>query len=125
MPVLHIAVLALVQGITEFLPVSSSGHLILVPAVTGWADQGLVIDVAVHVGTLGAVMLYFYRDLWAMVVGLARLTTGRDDPAARLAGFLVLGTVPVVIAGFLVNRYYPTGFLVQMKTPFIRGLENE
>ncbi len=114
MPVLHIAVLAIIQGVTEFLPISSSGHLILVPAVTGWPDQGLAMDVAVHVGTLGAVMLYFHRDLWSMIAGLARMAGGRSDPGARLAGYLVLGTVPAVIAGFLLDRYYPGG---------IRGLE--
>ena len=107
MPFLHIAVLALVQGLTEFLPVSSSAHLILVPALTGWPDQGLVIDVAVHVGTLGAVMLYFWRDLGAMVLGVMRLTRGRRDPGARLAGFLVLATLPAVAAGYLLDRYYP------------------
>ena len=57
MSILHIVVLALVQGLTEFLPISSSGHLILVPALTGWPDQGLIIDVAVHVGTRGAVIV--------------------------------------------------------------------
>lgn len=112
MPILHIAVLALVQGVTEFLPISSSGHLILVPAVIGWPDQGLAIDVAMHVGTLGAVILYFHRDLWSMIAGLAGMRW--RDPGARLAGHLVLGTVPAVIAGFLLDRYYPGG---------IRGLE--
>lgn len=72
------------------------------------------MDVAVHVGTLGAVMLYFHRDLWSMFAGLGRTAKGRPDPGVRLAGFLVLGTVPAVIAGFLLNRYYPGG---------IRGLE--
>src|SRR3990167_2791097 len=62
MTLLHIVVLAVVQGITEFLPVSSSGHLILVPLLAGWQDQGALMDVAVHMGTLGAVMLYFRRD---------------------------------------------------------------
>lgn len=107
MPILHIAVLALVQGITEFLPISSSAHLILVPALTGWPDQGLILDVAVHVGTLVAVMLYFWRDLVAMAAGLVQLAKGRQNPMARLAGFLVVATVPVVIAGFLLDRYAP------------------
>ncbi len=57
----HIILLAVIQGITEFLPISSSGHLILTPALTGAADQGLLVDVAVHVGTLAAVMIYFSR----------------------------------------------------------------
>jgi undecaprenyl-diphosphatase len=114
LPVLHIAVLALVQGITEFLPISSQAHLQLVSAFTGWADQGLVMDVAVHVGTLGAVMVYFWRDLWAMTVGIAQLARGRRSPGARLAGYLIVGTLPAVAAGYLLNRYYPNG---------IRGLE--
>jgi undecaprenyl-diphosphatase len=102
---LHIVVLALVQGITEFLPISSSGHLILVPVFTGWPDQGLVLDVAVHVGTLGAVMAYFWRDLWTMVAGLGRLARGREDAGARLAGLVIVATVPVIAAGFVVNAY--------------------
>jgi undecaprenyl-diphosphatase len=96
---LHLVVLALVQGITEFLPISSSGHLILVPVLTGWPDQGLVLDVAVHVGTLGAVLLYFRRDLWQMLAGVALLIAGRRNPGARLALLLVAATVPVVVAG--------------------------
>jgi len=114
LPLLHIAVLALVQGITEFLPVSSSGHLVLVPALTGWPDQGLIIDVAVHVGTLGAVMLYFWRDLWAMAAGLVGFARGRKDAGARLAALLAIATLPAVAAGYLLNTYYPGG---------IRGLE--
>ena len=91
---LQLVVLALVQGITEFLPISSQGHLVLVPAVTGWPDQGLALDVAVHVGTLGAVMVYFRRDLGRMAAGVAR----RDD-GGRLALQVALATVPVVLAG--------------------------
>jgi len=102
---IQIVVLALVQGITEFLPISSSAHLILVPAVTGWQDQGLVVDVAVHVGTLGAVVLYFFRDLWAMARGLARLAVGERSPAAALVGKLAVATLPVVVAGYAVNEY--------------------
>ncbi len=96
---LHLVVLALVQGITEFLPISSSGHLILVPLLTGWPDQGLMLDVAVHVGTLGAVLLYFWRDVWQMLAGLVRRIAGRRNPGARLALLIVAATVPVVVAG--------------------------
>ena len=111
MPValLHIAVLALIQGITEFIPVSSSGHLVLVPVLTGWRDQGMILDVAMHVGTLGAVLLYFWRDLGAMLLGLGRMLRGRRDPGARLVWLLIVGTIPAVIAGFLVNRYLGEG----------------
>lgn len=109
MPILHLVVLALVQGITEFLPISSSAHLILVPVFTGWTDQGPIIDVALHVGTLGAVILYFWRDLWAMLSGLVRLVKGRRDPGAKLAGYLVLGTLPILAAGFAFTRYFPDG----------------
>ena len=63
MSLFHILLVALIQGLTEFLPVSSSGHLILLPNLTGLEDQGQVIDVAVHVGTLGAVVLYFWADV--------------------------------------------------------------
>ena len=105
MPLLHIVVLALVQGITEFLPISSSGHLDLVPVFTDWARQPMVINVAVHVGTLGAVMAYFWRDLWSMVAGLGRLTRGREDAGARLAGRVIVATVPVIVVGFVVDAY--------------------
>jgi undecaprenyl-diphosphatase len=98
---LQIVVLALVQGITEFLPVSSSGHLALVPLLTDWPDQGLKIDVAVHVGTLLAVMLYFWRDVALLLGGLGRLLMLRGGPGARLMGHLIVATVPVVVAGIL------------------------
>jgi len=100
---LHILVVAVVQGITEFLPISSSGHLVAVPALTGWPDQGGAIDVAVHVGTLVAVVLYYRRDLAEMVLGLGRARRPGGDPGARLLAYLVLATVPVVIAGGLVE----------------------
>ena len=105
MPLLQLIVLAAVQGITEFLPVSSSGHLVLVPAVTGWPDQTLIIDTAVHVGTLGAVLIYFWRDMGSMLSGLWRLPRGRANPGARLFGLLVLATIPVVIVGGLVSYF--------------------
>jgi undecaprenyl-diphosphatase len=101
----QLIVLAVVQGITEFLPISSSAHLILVPYVTGAADQGPLIDVAVHVGTLGAVILYLWRDVIRMLAGLGRALRGRADPGARLALQLVVGTLPLVAAGYLDSRY--------------------
>lgn len=102
MPILHLILVAMVQGITEFLPVSSSGHLILLPNLTGLSDQGLVIDVAVHVGTLGAVILYFWADLRRAIAGLF-VITDQGNPDARLALGLIIATIPVVIAGFLMK----------------------
>jgi undecaprenyl-diphosphatase len=104
-PALHLVVLALVQGITEFLPISSSGHLVLVPIFTGWPDQGLILDVAVHVGTLGAVMLYFWRDVIGMIKGFFMTLRGRPDSYAKMAGLIVLATIPVIIAGYALNKY--------------------
>jgi len=102
-PVSHLVALALVQGVTEFLPISSSAHLILVPVLTGWPDQGLALDVAMHIGTLLAVCLYFRRDVLAMVSGAIDAARGRGGPAARLALQVAAATVPVVVAGFLLK----------------------
>jgi len=102
---IQLAVIAIIQGITEFLPISSSGHLILIPSLTGWPDQGLVIDVAVHVGTLGAVMVYLWRDIWLMILGIAQPGHIRRNPGLRLIAQLALATVPLVIAGYVIYRY--------------------
>ena len=101
MPFLQIAILTIIQGITEFLPVSSSGHLVLVPLVTGWQDQGLVMDVAVHVGTLAAVLVYFAGDLWRMLLGwVGGHWRRRDRQLGRALGFyLIVSAVPVIVAG--------------------------
>ena len=105
--------LGLLQGLTEFLPISSSAHLVLLPVLVGWPDQGLAFDVAVHVGTLTAVLAYFRRELARMARSCLRaLPTGVADADARLAGLIVLGTVPVVLVGFLldgVGSLYATG----------------
>jgi undecaprenyl-diphosphatase len=86
---LQSAVLGAVQGLTEFLPVSSSGHLILVPHLLGWPDQGLAFDAAIHLGTLGALVAYFWPDLMRMLAGADR----------RLAAILAAATVPAGLAG--------------------------
>ena len=100
MPLLNLILVAIIQGVTEFLPVSSSGHLVLLPNLTGLEDQGLLIDVAVHVGTLGAVMIYFRSDVGRAVTGAGHLVTGRYATGeARLALLLCIATVPVVIVG--------------------------
>ena len=104
MPLFTLILVALIQGITEFLPVSSSGHLILLPQLTGMADQGQVIDVAVHVGTLFAVILYFRSDVRAAIVGLARVLRGKiDTQGAFLALCLIIATIPVVIFGLILK----------------------
>ncbi len=97
--------LALVQGLTEFLPISSSGHLILAPMVMGWPDQGLAFDVAVHVGSLIAVLAYFRRDLAAMAASVPDALQLRDNRNTRLIAHLAVATVPVVIAGFLFEQW--------------------
>jgi undecaprenyl-diphosphatase len=108
-PLLHLMVLAIVQGVTEFLPVSSSAHLVLVPKFLDMPDQGLLLDVAVHVGTLGAVLLYLWRDVGFMLGGISRFFRSRPAPGARLFGLLVISTIPVVGAGYALNHYYPEG----------------
>jgi undecaprenyl-diphosphatase len=102
---LQILTLAVVQGLTEFLPVSSSGHLILVPYFTGWPDQGLAMDVSVHVGTLAAVLIYFWRDTIALTLGFFRLFAGRVTPDGRLAVYLLLATIPAVVAGYALEKF--------------------
>jgi len=109
----HIILLAVVQGITEFLPISSSGHLVLTPAITGAADQGLLLDVSVHVGTLLAVLIYFWRDVLAMIIGFFRLFTGRMTPGARMALHIVVATIPVVAVGFYLKQ---SGIEEQMRS---------
>lgn len=99
---LQVVVLSLVQGITEFLPISSSAHLILVPELTSWTDQGLAFDVALHVGSLAAVVLYFRRELWRMTCSWSASVAGRGmDDDARLAWWVILATVPVGLAALL------------------------
>lgn len=104
MSLFHLFIVAVIQGLTEFLPVSSSGHLILLPNLTGLADQGLVIDVAVHVGTLGAVVLYFWSDVREGLAGIPRMLTGRTDTkGSKLAFLLLIATIPVIIFGLILS----------------------
>ena len=103
MTLVQLFVIAVLQGLTEFLPISSSAHLILVPHLTGWPDQGLAIDIAVHVGTLFAVLLYFRADVWFMLQGLSDLVRGRWSAGGRLVALIALATVPVVLAGLLLK----------------------
>ncbi|MGF1606090.1 MAG: undecaprenyl-diphosphate phosphatase [Rhodothalassiaceae bacterium] len=110
MSYLHLLALALVQGITEFLPISSSAHLILVPAVADWPDQGPLIDIAVHVGTLAAVLVYFREDsrgLALSALAVVGVPAARRRVATtlyrRLFWALIVGTVPVIAAGLAIK----------------------
>ena len=107
MAALSIFFISLIQGITEFLPVSSSGHLILLPSLTGLADQGQTADVAAHVGTLVAVILYLRRDLVRMTSSVLPLAR-KDKTSLRLVGLLILSSLPVILVGFGVEILSPS-----------------
>ncbi len=105
------AVLGIVQGLAEFLPISSSGHLILVPALFKWPDQGLAFDVGLHMGTLLALLAYFWRDWWEMgTAGIRdlrghRLRFREHSERSQLLWFIVVGSVPTAIVGLLFNDW--------------------
>ena len=101
MEIIQIIVLALVQGLTEFLPISSSAHLILVPYLTDWPDQGLAFDVAVHVGTLTAVVAYFRKEINKMFFAWVASLTGKHSEDSKLAWAVLIGTIPVGLAGLI------------------------
>jgi undecaprenyl-diphosphatase len=123
MTVWQAIVYGIVQGLTEFLPVSSSAHLLIVPWLLGWESPGLAFDAALHLGTLAAVIVYFWRDLIGMVMALPRAiahpaatlrSRGSDDFLGRLALLIILGTIPGLIAGllgqdFIDELYHPAG----------------
>ena len=99
-------VLGILQGLTEFLPVSSSAHLILARAFFGWevpADFGLAFDVALHVGTLGAIVAFFRSEIASMVRAIPSMLSSSPDPSGRLVQRIVVGTLPVVFVGLLFN----------------------
>src|SRR3989442_2098538 len=104
MPPFHAVVLGLIQGATEFLPVSSSGHLILVPVLLGWPDQGLPFDAAVHLGTAVALLCYFGPELLRLASGLV---AGRAADW-RLLGALAVGTIPAAVVGVLFEHAIET-----------------
>ncbi|MFN4141927.1 undecaprenyl-diphosphate phosphatase [Aestuariivirga sp.] len=104
MLIVQIIVLALIQGITEFLPISSSGHLLLVPALTGWPDQGLLTDVMVHMGSFLAVVVYFWRDCVKLSTGSIELLRGEVTAWGRLALLILLGTIPAVLFGVFLDK---------------------
>lgn len=99
----QIIVLALIQGITEFLPISSSGHLILVPALTGWPDQGVVTDMVTNLGTLAAVIIYFWRDVVNMLRGTVDLARNIRTRNSNLTFNVIVGTIPIILVGLLLK----------------------
>lgn len=120
MSLLQLVILAVIQGLTEFIPVSSSAHLILAPmAVPGWDDQGPLIDLAAHLGSLGAVMLYFRRETLQLFTGALDIPRRRDSNARRLFLFLAAATIPLVLAGGIL---YVTGLVDLLRQPLVLGL---
>src|SRR6266550_115680 len=113
MPIIHAVILGIVQGLAEFLPISSSGHLILVPWLFGWKDfignPGLekAFDTALHIGTVVAVIAYFRSELWSLLRAWLRSIWQRAvrEPEERMAWLLVLSAVPGVITGALLDNF--------------------
>jgi undecaprenyl-diphosphatase len=117
-------VLALIQGLTEFLPISSSAHLILPSQLLGWEDQGLAFDVGVHVGTLAAVVFYFRKDIWGMLLAFFAWFKGERSAEGKIAWFVIFATIPALIFGFLMNDIideYGRSILVIAGTTLIFG----
>lgn len=120
MDTIEVIILAIIQGITEFLPISSSAHLILPSAILGWEDQGLLFDVAVHVGTLLAVMIYFRQDIGRLTVGWFQSLTGKHSTDSKLAWWVILATIPAALIGLLasdlIEAYLRSPYVIAITT---------
>jgi len=120
MPLYQAIVLAIIQGLAEFLPISSSAHLVIVPDLLHWKDPGLSFDVALHLGTLVAVLVYFFRD-WVQVIlngiGISYRGARPDENSRSLLWLLILGTIPGALAGFKFEKYADQS----LRSPFIIG----
>jgi undecaprenyl-diphosphatase len=120
MPLIQAIVLAVIQGITEFLPISSSAHLALAPWLFGWKDQGLNFDIALHIGTLAAVLIYFFRD-WLQIIGQAFGQKWGHDPELaknpKLLWYLVAASIPAGLAGIALKKTVETTF----RSPVLMG----
>jgi len=110
MTLIQAIVLAVVQGVTEFLPISSTAHLVLVPWLVGWADQGLTFDIALHAGTLVAVLAYFAREWLGMLASLFGGTSRAPGVDRRMLGIIVAATVPGGLAGYFLESYAESVF---------------
>lgn len=108
MAVWQVILLGILQGVTEFLPVSSSGHLVIVPHLLGWPDPGLAVDAMLHLGTLTAIIVYFWRDLWQLVGAALKSLQQRSlaDPMARVAWGLAIATIPGAVLGLLLEDFF-------------------
>ena len=112
------SLLAFIQGATEFLPISSSAHLVILPQIFGWRDQGLAFDIAVHVGTLVASLTYFRDDIWKILVAWIGSLSGRENSqASRLGWFIVIASVPVAVAGALFHGLVEN----ELRSPVVIG----
>ena len=121
----QVIVLALLQGLTEFLPISSSAHLILPSQVLGWPDQGLAFDVGVHVGTLLAVLIYFRSDVTRLAFAWSGSLSGKHSADSKLAWFVGLATCPAIVAGLFLNEmidHHLRSMLVIAGTTMIFGV---
>jgi undecaprenyl-diphosphatase len=119
MPIYQVIVLAVVQALTEFLPISSTAHLVLIPWLFGWKDAGLTFDVALHAGTLAAILIYFFRD-WVQIIGHGLGLKAGHDPQLRNRGLLWLlavASVPVGIVGLLFEKQADTTW----RSPYLIG----
>jgi undecaprenyl-diphosphatase len=104
-PIVQAIILGILQGLTEFLPISSSAHLVLVPWMMGWEPMGIIFDVMIHGGTLIAVLIYFRKDWQNVTIGMFKLIQGKPDSHSRLAIAIIVGTIPAIIAALLFREF--------------------
>src|SRR5579864_4011703 len=120
MPLYQVVVLAIIQALTEFLPISSSAHLTLAPWLFGWKDPGLIFDIALHFGTLAAIIIYFFRD-WVQIVGQGLGLSAGSDPQLKqnraLLWLIAVASIPIGIVGFLFNKQAETTW----RNPYLIG----
>ena len=120
MPLYQVVVLAIIQALTEFLPISSSAHLTLAPWLFGWKDPGLIFDIALHFGTLVSIVIYFFRD-WVQIIGQGLGMSAGSDPQLKqnraLLWLLAAGSIPIGIVGFLFNKQAETTW----RNPYLIG----
>jgi undecaprenyl-diphosphatase len=121
MSLIQIIVLALIQGITEYLPISSSGHEILVPTLTGWPDQGVLTDAVTNLGTLLATTVYFWRDVVGMFWGLIDLLKRRMTYNSKLVTNVIIGSIPITILGLF---FHLTKLDEQMRLPLVVAINS-